>query len=195
MKQKLILYFLIALTLQAPPRKLRSRHHKKIRHHRRFHNRHHHKNQNHRRLHHNIIPSPLTELNAATKLGFEEGLQYAKKHKTRNLNYEDDLEDVYDDEAEHHYHRTMGGVGAAAFLGGTVSRHNKHKHGKSIEKIMKDQFAFKDGIINIVSKEIQDLRYLNQKLSSAGRRIGSTESNVMQRLQEKVFELYTHKGS
>ena len=211
MKTKLFIIFFLGLILPLITTSLQERrlgesrklYKKRIRHHnknyRRAHKKRHHKthhkkhHKNHRSLKRKIYTEKseeedqLSDLSKATKIGFKEGLKFAKRH----LNEEEE----YDEDHHHNeklYHEAVGTVGALGFLGGTYKRNKKRNTGVAMQKVLKSQFAFKDSIINILGKEIQDLHFLNQKLGSAGRRIGSTENNMNQRLQEKIFELYSH---
>merc|ERR1712170_68051 len=85
----------------------------------------------------------------------------------------------YNKHNDHHYNNTMGLLGGLSFLGGTYHKYSKMSTLRDINKMMKHQYAFKDSVIGLLGKEIQDLHFLNQKLSSSGRKITSAQNNII----------------
>jgi hypothetical protein len=212
MKNLLFLVFLFAILL--PSEIVGKRHnHKKGKSSRHLRNNKHRRNHKHRRSLRRKIDKEddsfeLKNITEATKLGFKQGLEYAKKHakKLRVLDDEshEGLSQDWDDSINHFkdnfrnhddYHKIMAWTGVGGLAAGTISRSNKEKHVEGIQKVMKAQFAFKDSVIGMLTKEIQDLKYLNDKLSSSARVISNTQNNMVTKLQTEIFQYYGTKNN
>ncbi len=83
------------------------------------------------------------------------------------------------------------GLGGLGFLGGSVSKRRKTVKTGNLKRYYRNQSAFKSAVVHLLTSEINDLEYVNQKMSSCSRRISTTTSSIATRLQSKIFDAYS----
>lgn len=128
----------------------------------------------------------LLKMTELEKLGFKKGIEYEKKLKnTRKLKK---------GKKDDHSNLKKGALGLGALGLGTFFKKNKNKQMEEMKKMFKEQYVNKNAVISIIDQELQDLHFITAKLNSAARRIGSVESNITQRIQGKIFDLYETKN-
>lgn len=69
----------------------------------------------------------------------------------------------------------------------------KKKKAQAITEHVENNFAYKDSILNLISKEMNELSYANKSLERIVERVQDLDTTLCNTLQEKIYEAYRKK--